>query len=899
MTKFLKIILLLMLTSSLWAKKGNIQSVFIYYGDELAYDIAGVHDAIIVQPYSVETYTHRFKTYQDKIYTYVSIGELDDKNHPEWILGKNESWDSFVADIRIIEYQDFLLDKMQKLYDLGFRNFFFDTLDSYQLFLKTKDEKKSYEDGMVTFFEKFDKKFQNSKLIINRGFEIVDRVAKYCDGFLVESLYYGLDTKNKTYKTMTKDDSAWLLGKLEQVKNYDLDIIVLDYMPLADKIEVKKAVKKISLRGFTPYIGDYHLTSSGKSSVDYIKREILIIYNSKFIEDKDKVNSPAHLLLSTPVEYLGYIPILKDVQKGFPKNLDRYAGIIINLFNDFPNQKKYYKWLKKVKESNIKLLFLGDNSLPKLWFSKIFGVDITKNKDKDNLEYKIVKKDQMIGYELEPIIQYHENFYNPKNSKALLIAENSKGEKSTISAITPWGGYVLDSSFFTELRGKILWHINPFKLLSQALRLEKFPIPDITTKNGRRIFFIHIDGDGLVSGVEFSKAPKIAGEELLESIIKKYDLPHGISIIEGEVAKYGVYPKYSKISMKQASEILKQSNVLPATHTYSHPFNWGILEQNPKAKGHNLPVINYSFSQKREISDSLDFINKKLTPKNKKAKTLFWTGDCLPSEKTLKYVAKHNILAINGGGTTITTAKNALVRITPIGLKRGKYYQIYAAIENENVYTNNWLGPFWGYGIVIQTFKMTEKPIRIKPINIYYHFYSSVKTASLNALKKVYDWALTQEINPIYVTEYIQKAHSFYYVSVAKKGDEYIFGGLNYIDELRIPKSFGVVDIQNSKGVIGFKDKYIHLNSKNVSLKFNQNDNNSEFYLIDTNGDVEIFTKDKILIKSEIPIKAKFNLPRNCKITTSLRGYKTARVGNEFSISGKKSKKLNFSYTCN
>jgi hypothetical protein len=39
---------------------------------------------------------------------------------------------------------------------------------------------------------------------------------------------------------------------------------------------------------------------------------------------------------------------------------------------------------------------------------------------------------------------------------------------------------------------------------------------------------------------------------------------------------------------------------------------------------------------------------------------------------------------------------------------------------------------------------MTEKPYRIKPINIYYHFYSGSKLAAFNALKEVYDWAIKQ-----------------------------------------------------------------------------------------------------------------------------------------------------------
>jgi hypothetical protein len=46
-------------------------------------------------------------------------------------------------------------------------------------------------------------------------------------------------------------------------------------------------------------------------------------------------------------------------------------------------------------------------------------------------------------------------------------------------------------------------------------------------------------------------------------------------------------------------------------------------------------------------------------------------------------------------------------------------------MQNENVYTNLWISPFWGYINVIQTFELIENPRRLKSISIYYHFYTS------------------------------------------------------------------------------------------------------------------------------------------------------------------------------
>src|SRR5204862_449411 len=82
-------------------------------------------------------------------------------------------------------------------------------------------------------------------------------------------------------------------------------------------------------------------------------------------------------------------------------------------------------------------------------------------------------------------------------------------------------------------------------------------------------------------------------------------------------------------------------------------------------------------------------------------------------------------------------------------------------LENENVYTNLWTGPFYGYERAIETFELTERPYRLKPINIYYHAYSASKRASLSALDKVYQWALSQPVMNLYASEYVQKVLDF------------------------------------------------------------------------------------------------------------------------------------------
>ncbi len=84
-------------------------------------------------------------------------------------------------------YQNFLLKRADELYKKGYRNFFLDTVDVYNR-ISDKRVRKLVQDGAVEFIERLRREYPDAKIIINRGFEILDRVYRYVDAVAVESL---------------------------------------------------------------------------------------------------------------------------------------------------------------------------------------------------------------------------------------------------------------------------------------------------------------------------------------------------------------------------------------------------------------------------------------------------------------------------------------------------------------------------------------------------------------------------------------------------------------------------------------------------------------------------------------------------------------------------------------
>ena len=833
-----------------------------FYGDNLPKELVRAYDVTVIN-------SNEVKKANNKLAAYISICEQDNLNgiNKKWIIGKNKNWNSYVLDIRNKDYQNFLLKKIDTLKSKGFKYFFFDTLDSYQLVLP-KNEWKSYEKSLANFIKKAYKK--NIKIILNRGFEVFDEVYPYIKAVVVESLFEGFDGSH--YVKISKSDRQWLITKLNYIKSKHIPVVVVDYVEPKYRKKAKEIAKKISNLGFIPYVSDGDLETIGISDFEVFRRKILVVYIS---QRKSKMLIDAHRLLQLPIEYLGYVADLKTPEEAekLKYTIDKYSGIVIWSEIDRADEyDKFYKWILQRIKNNNKILFIANFGFPKTnrYLNKL-GLRVEENKGSLFDEFEVVKKDKSVEYETSLPSTLPDKFIIPKNANPLLTLKVKNQTFSPI-AITKWGGYVVDPYVDDSYLNDVKWIINPFILLKKALRLQNIPKPDYTTENGKRIFFSHLDGDASMSRVEFDPS-KLSCEEIRDAILKKYKkIPFCISFIEGEIEPYGLYPNLSKRLLNDARSIFRLKNVEPASHTFSHPFFWrkdAKLEGKILPKGYNLPIPNYKFSLYREIVGSCRNLSK-LSPPNKPDRILLWSGDCDPPPKAVKIAYENGILNMNGGDTTITYAHNYLSNIAPAGVNKGGYYQIYTGEQDEFIYTAGFTKDFWGYKKVIQTFKLTDKPRRFKPIDIYFHFYIGSKEASLNSLIYVFNWVLKQDIIPFWVSDYIKKVLDFYNTLLIKKDNYWIIKTNKQLRTIRI-KDLGYPDLEKSKGVLGFSkynnNLYLNLDGSGEYKLFFTKKRPKKVYLYKSNARVVKVKNNFYELKAAlVNVEVEFKNFRGCKI---------------------------------
>jgi len=337
------------------------------------------------------------------------------------------------------------------------------------------------------------------------------------------------------------------------------------------------------------------------------------------------------------------------------------------------------------------------------------------------------------------------------------------------------------------------WVTDPIALLSQALGLPEIPAADITTENGRRLLTVHIDGDGFPNRARRMGTPYTA-EVILEDILRHYRLPTTVSVIEGEIGSQGKHRAETPTLEAIARRIFAEDYVEIASHSFSHPFFWEVFSSRRKIDksktdyGFHLDIPGYKFNLEREITGSINYINSRLAPPNKRTKVMLWTGDALPAGDAIRLSKANGVLNVNGGNSWVLNSNPTLSKIWPIARYEGDgLYQIYAPVMNENVFTNLWNGPFWGYRRVIETFKLTDSPYRLKPFSIYYHFYSADNPAGLKALHKAYDYALSKPHTALYLSDYARRAEDFFFSALAKDHQGNWRFNSRHIRTLRLP----------------------------------------------------------------------------------------------------------------
>ena len=594
-------------------------------------------------------------------------------------------------------------------------------------------------------------------------------------------------------------------------------------------------------------------------------RTVVALFDSSS-ETKNIDETRIHKYLELPLNHLGYKVTYWDINRGFPSITESGPPHRIVTWFDSPLKRPnlYIRWLSEAIKTGTHAAILGHagvnqenlanfNVLLRELGLKTYGNVVIPYKseiqsiDSSMLGFEHPLPPILPGY---PLIQVLDTDITSHLS-IRTFSEAPIGQSAVVTTGSHGGfaptGFVL---FYEPTINRVQWILNPFAFFEAAFGDSLRPIPDVTTISGRRLYFSHIDGDGWNNPTEispYSESGTLSSEVVLRELIAPYpDMPVSVGLIAGDAdPELGA----AKDSVKIAQELFRLPQVEVATHSYSHPYDWEFFENykrdvelemlsqvaresqpkpyqkilNNLADAFGLDYFNTEtdkyisgsdalprtymktpFDLQKEIKGALEVANS-FAPEGKHAALYQWSGNTNPFAAAIRMTREADVRNINGGDSRFDAEFPSLAYVPPIARTVDSERQIYAVNSNENTYTNDWSGPYYAQRFLSQTLKNTERPRRLKGINVYYHMYTGEKPASLRAVKHHIETARSAKLIPIKASEYAALADSFFSVEIRELGPiKWSVNNRGSLQTIRFDNAENfIVSLSDSQGVIG------------------------------------------------------------------------------------------------
>lgn len=197
---------------------------------------------------------------------YVSLGEVE-KRRPYFAaldaagaLGiANPDWpDARRADLRHPAWTTTVLDQIvPQILQLGYDGIFIDTMDNAEA-MERQDPRgaKDMVAGGARLIAAIRARFPGIRIMLNRGYAMLERVAPSIDYVLGESMASRWNFATKRYDLLSDSDWKWQADRLRAAKaiNPAMVVTTLDYWDMADTRQVAALYARERAAGFAPYV---------------------------------------------------------------------------------------------------------------------------------------------------------------------------------------------------------------------------------------------------------------------------------------------------------------------------------------------------------------------------------------------------------------------------------------------------------------------------------------------------------------------------------------------------------------------------------------------------------------------------------------------------------------------
>ncbi|MCX6837555.1 MAG: hypothetical protein NTX35_07055 [Verrucomicrobia bacterium] len=582
-------------------------------------------------------------------------GRLADLAHPEWIPWVVES----------------LADPAAKK---GF--------DGFVLSLGGEAASPASREAFLKLAATLRQRFPDKRLLLDLRSGLGSEAARVADGFLALGVYTR-ESRTGGLDWTPIADVECLTRHIRSVQMQGMRVFAVDYAPAKDRSAAREAAKRLSSIGALPFITTPDLSGVNLGPLEEITRRVLVLHgwDAKHTgQAAPAAESTATARCMRPVlEWLGCeLDFCSANGPDFLPASHDFSAVVLDsglVLND-AQQRSLAAWLPSLRAKKIPLLLtsmpftdetarqqallhlgLGGSAKPvsHLVKANVAGIDSTL----------IGAGSRIQGRALGFL-----NLTAPADSRVVLAmrGEDALGTEHRFDQafLATWGGACIDPMLGINGPQVDL----PAFLAAWLGRDQSAPVPDTTTRDGRRVFYSHIESTGFSTPSTLPGFP-LCSEIMRDRILGRYLLPVTASVCEADLR--GWFPGQEAEAAPRlehtARSIFEMLQVQAASNSFTRPSTW--TAGTDIAAKLNDRAQTARQDMEREIAGSMNYIHRRLLPVGKDVSLMLWPQNAAPTPEALSFCESMRIENLPAApiGTPAAVLDSKSVRLEPVAVR--------------------------------------------------------------------------------------------------------------------------------------------------------------------------------------------------------------------------------------
>ena len=536
-------------------------------------------------------------------------------------------------------------------------------------------------------------------------------------------------------------------------------------------------------------------------------RAILALYDSR--QDPDPRLGRIHRYAEMPLNHLGYRLFYRDIASGLPDPaalsalLDgqRLAALMSWFDGPLADWATFATWAEAARDGcgqPPKAVVLGNTGRPltidpggagTAYLARA-GIVAGGGEVSLGVTARILHADPVADGGEQPFILAPGLYadVDARDGAQSLLRAGTTRAAIDLAVFAETGAYAhTDALVAEDGYGHAFWRLDPFTFFAAALGNAPQPVPDTTTRNGRRIYFSTVKGEGwaeLLPRERLGEEEQIAGEVVADQFVTPFPgLPVTVAVATVQIELDGTEGHSGRvrealrglaqrpgveIGSLGRSVVLRWAALAPgagqqvkSTGATGTDSGAGAVRQTiTRLIGIATGAADTSGTDRQDTAEpfmlAVEVDGAAATvmelARTARPPVLLWSGDARPFAAVLARARDAGLPAMGGGGGGLAALAPSLTTLGPLTAPVEDEVQVLDALADERFYGGT--APQTGFAGLAATLAGTESPRRIKPFHLNYTARVVQTFAGRMAVTAQLEAAAAADLSPVTARDY-------------------------------------------------------------------------------------------------------------------------------------------------